>query len=84
MGRLLWKNYKKGSASKTPRGFVPMLVGSDAGEEKEIIFLKIKFLKHPQMILLLNMSEMEFGYDQKGIINIPCDVPHFRRILNSL
>ncbi|KMZ62572.1 hypothetical protein ZOSMA_452G00070 [Zostera marina] len=85
MGMMKSSSYKKVSTPSRPRGCVPMLVGSvDDKEEKEMILVQIRLLKHPIIRLMLEMSEKEFGYDQKGIINIPCDLAYFKRLLNSL
>ncbi|GKD82279.1 auxin-responsive protein SAUR71-like protein, partial [Tanacetum coccineum] len=41
-------------------------------------------LKHPVIINLLNKSAQEYGYEQQGVLRIPCDVVVFERLLEAL
>ncbi|XP_019058309.1 PREDICTED: auxin-responsive protein SAUR72-like [Tarenaya hassleriana] len=41
-------------------------------------------LNHPVFVGLLNQSAQEYGYEQKGVLHIPCHVLIFERIMESL
>ncbi|XP_038986465.1 auxin-responsive protein SAUR71-like [Phoenix dactylifera] len=71
----------EGSARRVPRGCVPVLVGL---EEMERFEVRTKLFKHPCITALLEMAAQEFGYEQKGILRIPCDAEHFRQVLEGL
>lgn len=64
---------------KAPRGYVPMLIGR--GEEERVL-VHTKLLKHPSLTVLLDMAAQEFGYEQQGILRIPCSIEQFQSILH--
>lgn len=41
-------------------------------------------LNHPVFIGLLNKSAQEYGYEQQGVLRIPCHVLVFERLLEAL
>lgn len=66
------------------KGYVPMLVGKD-GKNMEKVFLHVSLVNHPSIVTLLeNYSVREFGYEQRGVITVPLDVDHFRRVLDAI
>lgn len=67
---------------KVPRGYVPMLIGK--GKEKERVLVHTKLLKHPCFLVLLEMAVQEFGYEQKGILQIPCEIEQFMLVRAAL
>ncbi|KAJ3694072.1 hypothetical protein LUZ60_009552 [Juncus effusus] len=67
---------------KVPKGFVPILVGKE--KEMEKIMVHTKLFKNPIFQILLEMAVDEFGYEQRGILRIPCAVEQFRRVLDAL
>lgn len=67
---------------KVPRGYVPILVGKD--KEKEKVLVHTKLLKHPCFLVLLEMAVQEFGYEQKGILQIPCEIEQFMLVRAAL
>ncbi|KAK1284362.1 hypothetical protein QJS10_CPB21g01108 [Acorus calamus] len=65
-----------------PSGYVPVLVGMTEQEEMERFLIHTEHFKHPSMVILLEMAAQEFGYDQQGILKIPCDANHFQRVVS--
>ena len=43
-----------------------------------------ELLNHPIFVKLLNKSAQEYGYEQKGVLRIPCHVLVFERVLEAL
>lgn len=66
--------------SSVPEGHVPVYVG----DEMERFVVSAELLNHPVFIGLLNRSAQEYGYEQKGVLQIPCHVLVFERIMESL
>ncbi|XP_062224927.1 auxin-responsive protein SAUR32-like [Phragmites australis] len=64
-------------AGCVPRGCVPVLVGEDGDPERVVV--DIRALGRPRVRALLEMAEREFGYDQKGVLRIPCAAEEFHR-----
>jgi SAUR family protein len=64
------------ASSCVPRGCVAVLVGD---EEPERVLVEVRALGQPRVRALLEMAEREFGYDQKGVLRIPCAADEFRR-----
>ncbi|KAL6843913.1 hypothetical protein ACP4OV_026484 [Aristida adscensionis] len=68
------------AAACVPRGCVAVLVGGeDGGVEPERVVVEVRALAQPCVRALLEMAEREFGYDQKGVLRIPCAADEFRR-----
>lgn len=67
---------------RVPKGCVPVLVG--VGEEVERFVVSVKLFKHPSIVTLLDMAAREFGFEQSGVLRIPCDVQHFRAVLEMI
>ncbi|KAL2473246.1 Auxin-responsive protein SAUR72 [Forsythia ovata] len=63
-----------------PEGHLPVYVG----EEMERFVVSAELLNHPIFIKLLNKSAQEYGYEQKGVLRIPCHVLLFERVLEAL
>lgn len=62
---------------RVPVGHVPVFVG----EEMERFVVRADLLGRPAIFELLRRSAMEYGYDQVGVLRIPCSVHLFRRLL---
>ncbi|GMI90063.1 SMALL AUXIN UPREGULATED 72 [Hibiscus trionum] len=71
---------KKQQRRSVPEGHVPIYVG----EEMELFVVSAQLLNHPVFIALLNKSAQEYGYNQKGVLRIPCHVLVFERVLEAL
>ncbi|KAG6405163.1 hypothetical protein SASPL_132749 [Salvia splendens] len=63
-----------------PEGHLPVYVG----EEMERFVVSAELLNHPIFVTLLNRSAQEYGYEQKGVLRIPCHVLIFERVLEAL
>ncbi|EOA38889.1 hypothetical protein CARUB_v10011261mg [Capsella rubella] len=66
--------------SWVPEGHVPVYVG----QEMERFVVNAELLNHPVFVALLKRSAQEYGYEQQGVLRIPCHVLVFERILESL
>ncbi|XP_008787344.2 auxin-responsive protein SAUR71-like [Phoenix dactylifera] len=67
---------------EVPEGHVPVYVGE--GEEVERFVVRAELLSRPAFVELLRRSAQEYGYEQRGVLRIPCPVAVFRRVLRSL
>lgn len=54
------------------------------GEEMERFVVSAELLNHPVFVRLLNKSAQEYGYEQQGVLRIPCHVIVFERVLHAL
>ncbi|XP_054816583.1 auxin-responsive protein SAUR71 [Prosopis cineraria] len=61
-------------------GHVPIYVG----DEMRRFEVDAELLNHPIFVKLLNKSAQEYGYEQKGVLRIPCRVLVFERVLEAL
>ncbi|KAJ8459648.1 hypothetical protein OPV22_032574 [Ensete ventricosum] len=70
--------------AEVPTGHVPVLVGMDIDGAVERFVVPLRLFQDPWMATLLDMSAQEFGYRHHGILRIPCDVDHFRRVIGTI
>ncbi|KAG4202114.1 hypothetical protein ERO13_A05G328500v2 [Gossypium hirsutum] len=71
---------KKQARRSVPEGHVPIYVG----EDMELFVVNAELLNHPVFTALLNKSAQEYGYEQKGVLHIPCHVLVFERVMEAL
>ncbi|KAE8687876.1 Auxin-responsive protein SAUR40 [Hibiscus syriacus] len=71
---------KQQAPRSVPQGYVPVYVG----EEMERFVVNAELLNHPVFVGLLNKSAQEYGYEQKGVLHIPCHVLVFERVMEAL
>lgn len=74
------------STEVVPKGYLAVLcVGREVelGEMKRFV-IPTGYLGHQAFAQLLQEAEEEFGFQQEGILKIPCDVPVFHNILNMI
>ncbi|XP_047943745.1 auxin-responsive protein SAUR71-like [Salvia hispanica] len=71
---------KRSSSGGVPEGHLPVYVG----DEMERFVVSAELLNHPIFVMLLNKSAQEYGYEQKGVLRIPCHVFTFERVLEAL
>ncbi|XXG65845.1 hypothetical protein AAC387_Pa05g3450 [Persea americana] len=71
---------KVGRSEQVPEGHLPVYVG----KEMERFVVKAKLLNHPRFMELLNQSANEYGYEQEGVLRIPCTVSVFKQVLDTL
>lgn len=67
---------------RVPKGYVPILVGKD--EIMERFHVHVKLFSDPCIVVLLDMAADELGYKQEGVLRIPCDTDHFRRVIGTV
>lgn len=60
-----------------PKGFLAVCVG----KELKRFVIPTEHLAHQAFGFLLQEAEEEFGFQQEGVLKIPCDVPVFEKIL---
>ncbi|PWA85797.1 SAUR-like auxin-responsive protein family [Artemisia annua] len=63
-----------------PEGHLPVYVG----DEMERFVVSAELLNHPIFINLLNKSAQEYGYEQQGVLRIPCHVILFEQVLEAV
>ncbi|MQM08440.1 hypothetical protein Taro_041296 [Colocasia esculenta] len=62
-----------------PKGYVPILVGRKEGAKR--LLVRAQLLNHPAVLGVLEMAAQEYGYQQHGVLRVPCDVEHFQRVI---
>ncbi|KAG8074947.1 hypothetical protein GUJ93_ZPchr0006g45160 [Zizania palustris] len=73
-----------GGSGAVPRGCVPVLVRGDDGSVEERFVVRVEALRRPSFAALLEKAAQEFGYKQEGILRVPCDVHHFKQVLDAV
>ena len=68
------------SESSIPKGYLAVCVG----EELKRFVIPTEYLDHHAFHLLLRQAEEEFGFQQTGVLRIPCDVCVFENILKMV
>ncbi|KAJ1398806.1 Small auxin-up RNA [Sesbania bispinosa] len=74
------ESFRRKRGAAVPEGHVPVYVG----EEMERFVVSAELLNHPVFVKLLNRSAQEYGYEQKGVLRIPCHVIIFEQVLEAL
>lgn len=68
---------KSGNPPKdVPKGFVAIYVG-DSQEEQTRFVIPVFYFNHPLFLHLLEETEQVYGFNQKGVFTIPCQVSDF-------
>ncbi|KAL6996087.1 hypothetical protein U1Q18_006223 [Sarracenia purpurea var. burkii] len=62
-----------------PKGFLAVCVG----KELKRFIIPTEYLGHQAFGILLREAEEEFGFEQEGVLKIPCQVPLFEKILRQ-
>ncbi|KAH0468523.1 hypothetical protein IEQ34_003556 [Dendrobium chrysotoxum] len=60
-----------------PKGFLAVCVG----EKKERFVIPTEYLCHRAFSVLLKEAEEEFGFQQEGVLRMPCEVSVFQSVL---
>uniref|UniRef100_A0A0D9W969 Uncharacterized protein n=1 Tax=Leersia perrieri TaxID=77586 RepID=A0A0D9W969_9ORYZ len=68
------------AATPPPRGHLAVSVGPTM----QRFVIPTEYLKHRAFAALLREAEEEFGFQQEGVLRIPCEVPAFEAILKSV
>ncbi|KAI3521698.1 hypothetical protein L1887_11170 [Cichorium endivia] len=69
-----------GQEDVVKKGYLAVWVGRDEDAMKKFV-IPTDYLTHQAFSVLLRDAEEEFGFQQEGILKIPCDVPLFENIL---
>jgi hypothetical protein len=48
----------------------------------ERVVVPVRLLAAPCIAKLLDMAAQQYGYDQPGVLRIPCDAEQFRRAVD--
>lgn len=51
------------------------------GPQKERFVIKTEYVNHPLFKVLLEEAELEYGYNSKGPLALPCNVDFFVKVL---
>lgn len=65
------------------KGYLAVWVGRDEDAMKKFV-IPTDYLAHQAFSVLLRDAEEEFGFQQEGILKIPCDIPLFEEILKMM
>ncbi|XP_068643932.1 protein SMALL AUXIN UP-REGULATED RNA 12-like [Aristolochia californica] len=65
------------SGDVVPKGFLAVCVG----RELKRFIIPTEYLSHRAFGILLREAEEEFGFQQEGVLRIPCEVSVFERTL---
>ena len=77
-GKLLRRTLSLSEKSDVvPKGYLAVCVG----EELKRFVIPTKYLSHQAFNILLREAEDEFGFQQAGVLRIPCEVSAFENIL---
>ncbi|KAH6797672.1 hypothetical protein C2S52_022226 [Perilla frutescens var. hirtella] len=53
------------------------------GESKKFL-IGLRFLSYPPFVRLLEAAEREFGFEQKGVLTLPCEASELQQILSHV
>ncbi|OWM81936.1 protein SMALL AUXIN UP-REGULATED RNA 10-like [Punica granatum] len=68
------------SDAVVPKGFLAVCVG----KELKRFVIPMEYLRHQAFGILLQEAEEEFGFQQEGVLKIPCQVTVFEKILKAV
>ncbi|KAK7260741.1 hypothetical protein RIF29_27032 [Crotalaria pallida] len=68
------------SSNVVPKGYLAVCVG----EELKRFIIPTEYLSHQAFQILLREAEEEFGFQQTGVLRIPCQVSVFESILKMV
>lgn len=73
---------KKSRENRAKKGYIPVLVGE--AKEMQKFLVSVEVFKQPIFVDLLEIAAQEFGYKQKGILRIPCDIVSFQQVIEVI
>ncbi|XP_023524404.1 auxin-responsive protein SAUR32-like [Cucurbita pepo subsp. pepo] len=65
------------SGASVPKGSLAVSVG----EEQKRFVIPTQYLGHPAFEILLREAEEEFGFQQTGVLRLPCEVTVFEHVV---
>ncbi|KAK7320760.1 hypothetical protein VNO77_30531 [Canavalia gladiata] len=79
--RTLSLSEREGASSNVvPKGYLAVCVG----EELKRFIIPTEYLGHEAFQILLREAEEEFGFQQTGVLRIPCEVSVFESVLKMV
>ncbi|XP_074295651.1 auxin-responsive protein SAUR23-like [Silene latifolia] len=69
------------SIDYVPKGYLAICVGK---EQLKRYVIPTHYLSHQSFQILLNEAEEEFGFQQEGVLKLPCEIAIFDKILKVL
>ncbi|XP_040377505.1 auxin-responsive protein SAUR72-like [Oryza brachyantha] len=71
-----------GECYKVPRGHVPMVAAGCGGDDGgERVMVPVMLLADPCVAELLDIAAQQYGFGQPGVLRVPCDAGHVRRVV---
>ncbi|CAI9754076.1 unnamed protein product [Fraxinus pennsylvanica] len=68
------------SSDQVPKGYIAVCTG----KELKRFVIPMEYLGHQAFRILLREAEEEFGFQQEGVLKIPCEVELFEKILKLM
>ncbi|KAK4349733.1 hypothetical protein RND71_029046 [Anisodus tanguticus] len=79
------KDKDRSDDGAVPKGCLAVCVGKEDKEELMKRFvIPMDYLTHQSFQVLLREAEEEFGFQQQGVLKIPCEVSIFEKILKII
>ena len=63
------------------KGYFSVLALGNGKPKKFLV--AVNYLAYPPFVKLLEAAEEEFGFDQKGVLALPCEASELQRILSG-
>ncbi|KAL7133457.1 hypothetical protein ABFS83_12G142400 [Erythranthe nasuta] len=64
-------------------GYFSVITTGGSGKPKKFL-VELTFLSNPPFVRLLEAAEREFGFQQKGVLAIPCEASELQQILSQV
>ncbi|XP_030446577.2 auxin-responsive protein SAUR72-like [Syzygium oleosum] len=74
------KQHSSGNSNAVPKGYLAVCIG----KELERFVIPTHYLGHPAFRFLLQEAKEEFGFQQTGVLRIPCDVLVFQSVVKMV
>jgi len=69
------------STTTVPEGYFAVIAMQ--GEETKRFVLELEYLRDPLFMKLLEQAKEEYGYQQKGVIALPCSPQELQKIIDN-
>lgn len=76
-----WRVKSRMSSNGTKRGHFSV-VTSGNGESKKFV-VGLRYLSYPPFVMLLEAAEREYGFEQKGVLTLPCEASELQQMLSQ-
>ncbi|XP_044464961.1 auxin-induced protein 6B-like [Mangifera indica] len=75
------ENEEEGSGGTVKKGHFAVVAVK--GEKPKRFIFELGYLNDPKFIKLLEQAQEEFGFEQKGVLAVPCQPEELQDIVNS-